>query len=118
MSLTINTKSYAADSVSQHAVVYAGPLNTLSVKDHVLLARVYPKPTATFSGVARTTAKLTRTATLTGALTSTADAIFNVGGSWPVGMASADIDTFCADMGAWIASTEFKDIVKKLIVNK
>jgi len=118
MSLTINTKSYTADSVSQNAVVYAGPSQTLSVKDHVLLARVQPKPTTTFSGVARTTAKLTRTATLTGALTATADAIFNVGGIWPVGMASADIDAFCADMGAWIASTEFKDIVKKLTVNK
>lgn len=118
MSLTINAKSYSADSVSADAVKYAGPANTLSVKDVVLLARQQPKPTSLFSGVARTTAKLTRTATLTGALTSTGDAIFNVQGSWPVGMASADIDAVCADFGAWIASTEFKDIVKKLTVNK
>lgn len=118
MSLTINTKSYVADKVAGDAVSYAGPAHTLSVMDDVLLARVHPKPTATFSGVARTTAKLTRTASLTGALTTTANAIFNVGGSWPVGMASADIDTICADMGAWIASAEFKDLVKKLTVNK
>lgn len=118
MSLTINTKSYTADSVSPDSVRYAGPGNTLSAKDLVLLARTAPKATQSFSGVARTTAKLTRTSTLTGALTSTWDAIFNVQGTWPVGMASADIDAICNDFGAWIASTEFKDIVKKLTVNK
>ncbi len=118
MSLTVNAKSYTTDSPSANSVGYAGPAHTLSVKDYMRLNREAPKPTTSFSGVARIEAKLVRTLTLTGALSPTWDAIFRVPVSVPVGAASADIDTMCNDMGAWIASTAFKDLVKKQAISQ
>lgn len=118
MSLTINAKTYTADRVGLDSVGYVGPGHTMSVSDDVVLGRVAPKPTPTFSGVARSSAKLTRTLTLTGSLTPTAPAIIALSSSIPVGAASADIDTLCADLGAWIASAEFKTILKTQTINK
>jgi hypothetical protein len=116
MSLSINAKSYAPDAYSTNSVGYTGPAHTMSVKDYVKLSRQAAAPVATFSGVARAEAKLTRTLTLTGALTPTHDAIFRVPVSIPVGAASADIDALCNDMGAWIATTAFKDLLKKQLI--
>jgi len=118
MTLSINAKTYTGDSFQKDSVGYTGPSNTLSIKDYVKLSRVAPKPSVTFSGVARVEAKLTRTLTLTGALTPTWDAIFAVPVSIPVGAASADIDTMCADMGAWIASAAFKNLCKQQLINQ
>ncbi len=112
MSLTINAKTYTADSFQQSAVGYIGSLHTVSVKDDVRLSRVQPKPTSTFSGVGRTSAKMTRTVTLTGALNPTWDAILDIQCTVPVGMASADVDTLLNDMGAFLASASFKLHVK------
>lgn len=112
MSLVINAKTYAPDSYQKDSVGYTGPAHTLSYKDYVRLLRTAAKPTVTLSGVARTDAKLTRTLTLTGALTSTHDAILDVNMSVPVGAASADIDTMLNDMGAFVASAAFKTHVK------
>ena len=112
MSLTINAKTYTADSFAQSAVGYIGSLKTVSVKDDVRLSRVAPKPTTTFSGVGRTNAKMTRTATLTGALTPTWDAILSIDVTVPVGMASADVDSLLNDMGSFLASASFKTHVK------
>lgn len=118
MALTINTKSYTPDAYSgPNLTSYVGPAHTLSVKDKVSLGRTAAKPTAVFSGVVRGDAKLTRTLTLTGSLTSTGDAIFEVKSSIPVGASGTDVDTICADMGAWIASAEFKTILKESQVN-
>jgi len=112
MSLTINAKTYSADSYQQNVVGYIGSLKTVSIKDDVALRRTAPKPTATFSGVGRTSAKLTRTLTLTGALSPTGDAILDVSVSVPVGYASADVDAILNDMGAFVASASFKAHVK------
>lgn len=112
MSLTINAKTYTADSYQQNIVGYIGSAKTVSVKDDVQLKRVAPKLTTTFSGVGRTQAKLTRTVTLTGALTPTGDAILSIDVSVPVGTASADVDTMLNDMGAYLASAGFKTHVK------
>lgn len=112
MSLTINAKTYTADSFQQAAVGYIGSLHTVSVKDDVRLSRVAPKPTSTFSGVGRTSAKMTRTLTLTGALTPTWDAILDIGVTMPVGAASADVDSLLNDMGAFLSSASFKLHVK------
>lgn len=118
MSLTVNAKSYVADAFSgPNLTVYAGPAQTLSIKDRIALGRTAAKPTSEFSGVVRASAKLTRTLTLTGALTSSGDAIFEMKTSIPVGAAGADIDTACADLGAWIASAEFKTALKESQVN-
>lgn len=117
MSLTINAKAYTADSFGGTAVGYVGPSHTLSVKDDTRLSRTLPKPTATFSGVGRTSAKMTRTHTLTGALTPTWDAILDIQCTIPVGMASADIDTLLNDMGAFLSSATFKTHVKGLQIS-
>jgi len=117
MSLTVNAKTYSTDSTQKDSVGYAGPANTLSVKDYIKLARVAPKPTAILSGVARTDAKLTRTLTLTGALTPSHDSILDIALSVPVGAASADIDSMLNDMGSFLASATFKTHVKSLTVN-
>jgi len=112
MSLSVNAKVYALDSNTANYATYAGPLNTLSVKDIVKLSRVAAKPTVNLSGVSRTDAKLTRTLALTGAVTSAHDAISDFSMSVPVGAASADIDAMLNDMGAYIASAAFKTHVK------
>lgn len=112
MSLTVNTKTYTADSFQKDVVRYVGPANTVSVKDFVQLARTAPKATAVFSGMGRTEAKLTRTLTLTGALTPTGDSILTVQIAVPVGAASADIDALCNDAGSYLSGASFKTLVK------
>lgn len=117
MSLSVNTKTYSLDSSAPNLVKYAGPNHTSSVKDLIALGRTVAKPTATFSGVVRSDGKLTRTLTLTGALSPTGDAILEVKTSVPVGAAAADIDAILNDFGAFLASATYKDIVKKSAIN-
>lgn len=112
MSLSINAKTYTADSFASSSVGYIGTGKTVTVKDDVVLRRQSPKPTAVFSGVGRTYAKLTRTLTLTAALTPSSDAFVNIEVMIPVGAASADIDTLLNDMGAFLSSATFKTHVK------
>lgn len=112
MSLTINAKTYNSDSFQQNIVGYIGTLKTVSVKDDVVLRRTAPKATAVFSGVGRTSAKMTRTLVLTGALSPSGESICDISVSVPVGAASADIDTLLNDMGAFLASASFKLHVK------
>lgn len=117
MSLTVNAKTYTADGFSANAVVYSGPAHTLTVKDDIRLARVAAKPTSAFSGVVRFSCKLSRTHTLTGALTTTGDSISEMSFSIPIGIASADIDTICADLGTFFATASFKGYVKALTIS-
>lgn len=112
MALTVSAKTYNQDSFSKDNVGYTGPAHTVSVEDTVKLSRTAPKPTATLSGVGHTLAKLTRTLTLTGALTPTWKGIVKIDVSVPVGAASADIDSMLNDFGAFLASASFKDHVK------
>lgn len=117
MSLSINAKTYNADSFAKDAVGYIGPLKTVSVKDDTGMKRTAPKVSSAFSGVGRTQAKLTRTLTLTGALTPSGDAIVSIDVSVPVGYASADVDALLNDMGAFLASATFKTHVKSQQIN-
>ena len=117
MPLTVNAKTYNADSFGASQVGYIGTLKTVSVKDDIILRRTAPKSSDTFSGVGRTSAKLTRTLTLTGAKTSVGDAILEIGVSVPVGYAAADVDALLNDMGAFLASASFKTHVKSQQVN-
>lgn len=112
MSLTINAKTYTADAYASNSVGYIGALKTVSAKDDVSLRRTAPKATDTFSGVGRTSAKLTRTLTLTGAKTLMGDAILDISVSVPVGYTAADVDSLLNDMGAFLASASFKTHVK------
>lgn len=117
MSLTVNAKSYTADTFGSNSVGYVGPAHTVSVKDDLRIARVAAKPTSVFSGVARQSFKLSRTHALTGALSSVADSITEISHSIPIGTAAADIDTICADLGAFIASPAYKTMVKNQVIN-
>jgi len=112
MPLVFNTKTYTGDKFGVDAVGYIGAAKTLTTSDDLLMSRTPAKPTATFSGVARFQAKLTRTLTLTGAATPTGQAIFTISGSVPVGAAGADIDTAINDMAALFAHADFKVHVK------
>lgn len=112
MALVFNTKTYSADSYAVNSVGYIGSAKTASIKDDLLLSRSAPKPTDTFSGLARTEAKMTRTFTLTGAKTTTGEAKMRVLVDVPVGYASADVDALCNDVGAFVSSADFKNHVK------
>jgi len=112
MSLTVNAKTYNADAYAQNNVGYIGTLKTVSVKDDIALKRTAPKSTDVFSGVGRTSAKLTRTLTLTGAKTLAGDSLVEINVSVPVGFASADVDALLNDMGSFLASATFKSHVK------
>lgn len=117
MSLTINAKTYAADSFEKDKITYKGPNSTGSVRDDLKLARTGAKATSSFSGLSRTEAKAVRTLTLTGALTPTGDASWDLSVAVPVGAASADIDSLLTDFGAFASSANFKDHVKKQLLN-
>lgn len=112
MALTINAKSYTADGWDTNSVRFQGPAHSTSSKDRVIQKKADPKPTELFSGVARYQLKFSRTHTLTGAKTPTADGGMDINFALPVGMASADIDSYCADAGAYIASAAFKAALK------
>jgi hypothetical protein len=112
MSLTINAKTFTADSFNSNAVGYIGSTKTVSVKDDFVLRRITPSPVANFSGVAKGFAKLTRTLTLTGALTPAGDGIIEVRVSVPVGAASADVDALLNDTGAYLSSASGKTWAK------
>lgn len=117
MTASVNSKTYSADSFAANSIGYTGPNHTTSVKDYLRLSRVAPKPTVSFSGVGRTTAKMTRTLALTGALTAAHEAISAFDVSIPVGYTAADVDTLLNDMGAYIASAAFKTHVKSQLIN-
>lgn len=112
MSLSVNAKTFTAQSFAANAVIYDGPAHTLSVKDDIRLVKTAPKPTTTFSGTGKFGIKLTRTHTLTGALTPTGDSILDVSGSIPVGTAGADVDALLNDIGALLSSASGKLIAK------
>lgn len=114
--MLLNTRTYTVDRTNPDSVKYVGPANTLSVSDTLEMKRVYPKPTATFAGVARPTAKRVKTVTLNGDAATVADYIISVSGSMPVGMAEADIDAGLADMAAFFGSNEAKALFKKLVI--
>lgn len=117
MTLTVNAKTYTADSFGKDAVGYIGPAQTGSVKDTLVLRRTAAKPTKTFSGVVRGLVKLTRTHTLTNALNPAWDSVTNVDVSLPVGVAAADVDAICDDLASHIGSASFKTFLKTQKIN-
>lgn len=113
MAITLNTLSYNQDSwVNKDRLVYVGPSNTFQVKDTLTLGRTTPTASATYSGNARYQVKRVKSLTLTGALSTKADAIVDVSISIPVGAANADIDALLDDVGDWLASADGKTMVK------
>lgn len=117
MPLIFNTKTYTASSYGPGKTQYQGPAHTVTVKDMLSLSAVPAKPTQTFSGLARATAKYDRTATLTGALTPSAQASLTLDAAIPIGMAAADVDSMCNDFAAYVSSADFKNLLKKQQIN-
>lgn len=117
MALTINAKTYTADGWDNNSVKYQGPGQSLTAKDRLIQKKTDPKPTDLFSGVSRFMVKLNRTHTLTGAKTASADGGCTIDFALPVGIASADVDAYCADLGAYIATAGFKAALKTLQTN-
>lgn len=117
MTITVNTKAFNLDSfASKDKVVYQGPGHTVNVKDVLSLARVAPKPTATFAGVARAEAKFARTLTLADG--TKAEAIGTASFSIPVGAAQADVNALADDLGDLLISQNGLDLVWKSDVNQ
>ncbi|UUW21154.1 MAG: hypothetical protein [Sanya solspi-like virus 4] len=114
MALTINTRSYVQDRVNPDSVSYAGPANTLTIVDTFQMARVYPKPNGTFKGVAKPSAKLTKTLVINSTTGETGNAIVTLSASLPVGVASADVDTLLADIASFCTSADAKSLFKTL----
>lgn len=112
MSLTINAKTYTADSFQKDQVGYIGSLKTVTIKDDVVLYRKAPKASAVYSGAGRTTAKLTRTLALSGSLTPSGDCVVQIDVMVPVGYTAADVDAMLNDFGAFLSSASFKSHVK------
>lgn len=113
MSYTVNTKAYALDTIGTSSATYIGPGKTVSVKDDLKMSRQAAKSTATYSGNARAKMQLTRTSTLVNAKTLTGDVLGVVEVSAPVGTQESDIDTLLADIGSFVASADFKALVKR-----
>lgn len=110
MTVTVNTKAYTFDTnPTPNSAKYVGPSNSMSLKDTLELKRVAGKPTATFPGVARSSAKFVKTVTVSG---ETYDAIVEVSCSIPVGTAAGDIDSIRDDAGDFIISSNGGDLVK------
>lgn len=107
MATVFNTKTYTANQYYGTYVIYVGPAKTASVKDDLRLAMTPAKASSVYSGNSRVEAKMTRTHTLTGALTPTGESIFRIEASLPVGIAAGDITTLKADMAAFVGATDF-----------
>lgn len=117
MALTINAKSYVADGFQSDSVHYQGPANTTSVKDQLIRKRFAAKPTETYSGNVQYLLKANRTHTLTGAKTASGEGSCEMLFKLPVGISDADRDSYCNDLGAYIASAAFKADLKAGQVN-
>lgn len=114
MALTINTRSYNLDRQQPDSNGYAGPAHSLTNTDTMVLSRVYPKPNGNFRGVAKPTAKLTKTVVVNSTSGETANCIITLSASLPVGMSAADIDVLLADVGSFVASNDGKALFKTL----
>lgn len=112
MALTVNAKTYTVDSINGSTFGFQGPANTTLVKDRMTQKTAVPKPSAAFSGNSRFDIAFYRSHTLTGAKTATADGSMKIGFVLPVGISGADVDSYCADAAAYIASAAFKANLK------
>lgn len=117
MTVTVNTKGYSFDTnPTPDSGRHTGPANTFQVKDYLDLKRVAPKPTSTFAGVGRASAKFVKTVTLGDG--SKADIIGEASFSVPVGAADVDVDSVRDDLGDFLISSGGGDLVKKHDINQ
>jgi hypothetical protein len=118
MSITLNTKVYNPDvASSKDSIPYVGPGNNVTTVDKIDLFRTAPKPTKDFSGVARSRVRLTRTLTLTSALTPLGQGSVDTAINVPVGASSADVEAMLEDHAAGLAQAWALDLAYKLDLN-
>lgn len=115
MALTFNTKTYKLDQVVGNIATYFGIARGVGIKDDVVIKREVPKVTATFSGLGKGTARLTKTLPLTGAKSPSGDATFEINVKIPVGADAADVTAFFADGVALAAHQAIKDAANGII---
>nr|URG15282.1 MAG: coat protein [Leviviridae sp.] len=116
MSLTISTKTYVVDRVQPDTVRYAGPANTPTVKDFVILGRTAAKGGSGIQ-VARFWHKTQKTVVVNATTGEMQQSSGNLELVLPIGMASADVDTLLADIASFLTSTAGKDAIKKAAIN-
>ena len=114
MTITINTKAYKADRVNPDSIDFAGPAQTLTIKDSLQTKRIYPKKGGGTGGVARPACKMTKTVVVDVISGRTAEGHIRIEGSLPVGMSAVDIESLLSDAVAYAASTEGKNLFKTL----
>lgn len=115
MSLTLNTKSYSSFRVQADSNQLNGPAATASVKDEIVLRRKFATPTSSFAGVSRPGVKITKTLTL--ADLTKVPMVIDVSGSVPVGATNADVLAVLADLAAFLALQDAKDLFTLLDIN-
>jgi len=114
MTITVNTKAYTEDAAtSSNVIPYVGPDHSISKRDQFILGRTPPVANKTFSGMARSTARLVRTLPLTGAVTETGLATVEVTVNFPVGSATVDQEAMIDDIAAGVAQQWFTDLGTK-----
>ncbi len=111
MTITVNTKAYAFDTnTTPDSARMVGPSNDFDTKDILELKRTAAKPTSDFPGVARSSAKFSRTVVINSVpYTMIAEANFSI----PVGALAADIDSIRDDLGDLLISSNGDDLVEK-----
>lgn len=117
MALTVNAKSYVADGFAADSVHFQGPAQTTTVKDGLIQKKYNPKVTPISSGKNRYMLKLTRSHTLTGAKETVGEGSADLLFTLPVGISDADRDSYCNDLGAYVASAAFKAALKTMQTN-
>lgn len=109
MPLTINTRTYSADTQQNNAWFYRDSASTAALPSMLRIARTPPKATPTFNGQAKSECKFTKQTTVAD---KPLPAIIQAGSSIPVGMPDAEVDVLVADFRSFVASTAFVDLVK------
>lgn len=115
MSITLNTRVFEKDREQPDSNTFAGPDHTFSNKDIFTLSRVYPVAGGGTLGVARPSAKFTRTVAVGTDVYK--DAILGTTGSLPVGMTDQAVEDLADDMSAWLASADGKTFLKSLRID-
>jgi hypothetical protein len=100
MSISVNSKTYNFDTtINRDLVQYDGPANTISIKDILQARRSRSAATTDFSGMARSSIKLTRT--VTDGTDVVGDAIVEISVAFPVDGQASEHQAMLDDLGAW-----------------
>lgn len=109
MPITINTRTYSADTQVNNAWIYRDSASTAALPSSLRIARTAPVATASFPGQSKSECKFTKMMMVG---LKPLPALIRAESSIPVGMLPADQDVLIADFRAFVASAAFVDLVK------